>query len=70
MLAMFLLSIAMQGKLYGIQWEAPLEAFAFIANLGAGFPYFLAEYTGLGIGSMNAPSYDYSTTFTLEFRDC
>ena len=62
-LIMFGLGLAMQGKLYGLAFEDPLQEFAFIANIGAGLPYFLSEYFGFGAGIMTAPSYDYGTTF-------
>ena len=62
-LAMFLLGMGMQGKLYDLAVTEPLQIFAFIANAGAGIPYLIAEYFGFGIGVMTAPSYDYGTTF-------
>ena len=65
LVTMFLLGIAMHGKLFDLTspFEEPLELFAFIANVGAGVPYWLAERLELGIGTMTAPSYDYGTTF-------
>ena len=62
-LLMFVLGIAMQGKLYSLEFDEPLHIFAFIANAGAGIPYLLAEYLKLGIGTMTFPSYDYGTTY-------
>ena len=62
-LAMFVLGLAMHGKLYGTEFEMPLQIFALVANIGAGLPYLLAKYVGLGIGTMAAQSYDYGTTF-------
>ena len=62
-LAMFGLGLAMQGKLYDLQFEQPLQFFAFIANIGAGIPYWIAARFGLGMGTMTAPSYDYGTTY-------
>jgi hypothetical protein len=53
----------MRGKLYGVEFEIPLQVFALIANLGTGLPYFIAKYLGFGIGEMTSPSYDYGTTF-------
>jgi hypothetical protein len=61
--AMFLMGMAMQGKLYGLEFEIPLQIFAFIANIGIGLPYLIAKYLGLGIGTMTSQSYDYGTTF-------
>ena len=61
--AMFIMGLAMNGKLYGAEFEIPLQIFALIANLGAGLPYLIAKYMGLGIGVMTSESYDYGTTF-------
>ena len=60
---MFLLGLGMNGKLYGLEFEIPLQVFALLANLGTGVLYFIAKYLGLGIGTMTAPSFDYGTTF-------
>ena len=60
---MFVMGLAMNGKLYGLEFEIPLQIFALIANLGAGLPYLIAKYMGLGIGVMTSESYDYGTTF-------
>jgi Family of unknown function (DUF6677) len=62
-LSMFALGIGMHGKLYDLEFDEPLHVFAFIANIGAGIPYWLAEHFNLGIGTMNWPSYDYGTTY-------
>lgn len=60
---MFALGIAMDGKLYDLAIEQPLHIFAFLANIGVGIPYFLAERYDLAIGSMTATTYDYGTTY-------
>ena len=60
---MFGMGLAMHGKLYGLEFEIPLQIFALIANLGIGLPYLVAKYMGLGIGVMTSQSYDYGTTF-------
>ena len=62
-LLMFVLGIAMHGKLYDFEFDQPLHLFAFIANIGAGAPYWIASRLGLGIGTMTWPSYDYGTTY-------
>jgi hypothetical protein len=62
-LAMFALGLAMHGKLYDLQFDEPLHVFAFVANVGTGIPYWIAERLGLGIGTMTWPSYDYGTTY-------
>lgn len=53
----------MHGKLYDLQFSEPLQFFAFIANIGAGVPYWIAGRLGFGIGAMTWPSYDYGTTY-------
>ena len=62
-LAMFIMGLAMHGKLYDLGIEEPLHIFAFIANAGVGLPYLIAEHFDLGIGLSTAPSYDYGTTY-------
>jgi hypothetical protein len=61
--AMFALGLGMHGKLFDLTIEEPLEIFAFIANIGSGLPYILAEKMDLGIGAMSVPTYDYGTTY-------
>ena len=60
---MFALGLAMHGKLYDLEFDEPLHVFAFIANIGTGIPYWIAEHLNLGIGTMTWPSYDYGTTY-------
>jgi hypothetical protein len=60
---MFGLGLAMHGKLYDLEFDEPLHVFAFIANIGTGIPYWVAEHLDLGVGTMTWPSYDYGTTY-------
>jgi len=62
-LLMFASGLAMHGKLYDLEFDEPLHVFAFIANIGAGIPYWIAEKLNLGVGTMTWPSYDYGTTY-------
>ena len=62
-LGMFMLGIAMDGKLYDLAIEQPLHIFALVANLGVGLPYFVAAMLEMGIGAMTATTFDYGTTF-------
>jgi len=62
-LLMFALGLAMHGKLYDLEFDQPLHLFAFIANIGAGAPYWIAARSGFGVGTMTWPSYDYGTTY-------
>jgi hypothetical protein len=61
--AMFALGLGMQGKLYDLMVEEPLQFFALFANVGVGLPYFIAERMGLGAGTPTVQTYDYGTTF-------
>ena len=60
---MFVLGLGMHGKLFNLVFEEPLQIFAFIANVGVGAPYLLAERMNLGVGTMTATTYDYGTTY-------
>jgi hypothetical protein len=62
-LLMFVLGLAMHGKLYDLEFDEPLHVFAFIANIGTGIPYWIAGRLGFGLGTMTWPSYDYGTTY-------
>src|SRR5438067_734303 len=62
-LIMFVLGLAMHGKLYDLAFDEPLHVFAFIANVGVGIPYWVALNFDAGIGTMSWPSYDYGTTY-------
>ena len=60
---MFALGLGMQGKLFDLMIEEPLQIFAFIANIGVGLPYLVAQRMSFGAGSMTAVTYDYGTTY-------
>src|SRR2546425_13085399 len=47
---MFALGLAMHGRLFDLMIEEPLQIFAFIANIGVGLPYLVAEKTNFGVG--------------------
>lgn len=61
--AMFVLGLSMHGRLFDLMIEEPLQIFAFIANIGVGLPYLVAEKLDVGAGAMTAVTYDYGTTF-------
>ena len=61
--AMFVLGLLMHGRLFDLMVEEPLEIFAFIANIGVGLPYMVAEKMSFGGGTMTASTYDYGTTY-------
>jgi hypothetical protein len=61
-IAMFALGLRMQGKLYDLTVEEPLQFFALFADVGVGAPYFIAERMGLGAGAPTLQTFDYGTT--------
>ena len=60
---MFAFGILMQGRLYDFTPDQPLQIFAFMADVGVGLPYILAQRMGYGVGVLSSPSYDYGNTF-------
>lgn len=62
-MTMFVLGIAMDGKLYDLAFEQPLHVFALIADLGVGLPYLFARQFGWGVGDLAKTTYDYGTTY-------
>ncbi len=62
-IAMFLFGVAMHGRLYDFTPEQPLHIFAFLANIGIGLPYVIAQRMGFGAGLLSSPTYDYGNTY-------
>ena len=69
-LTMFVLGIAMQGRLYTAAPDPTLPAFglllhwlALVADAGVGIPYFVAERMGYGDGVLSSPNYDYGSAY-------
>ncbi len=63
-LAMFVLGIAMQGKLYGGAHDI-LEALGLAGDLGNGLLYFLSRMMGLGDVQVQVTTADYGTRFIV-----
>lgn len=61
---MFVVGLALEGKLY--VWEAgkPLSLLATIGSMGIGIPYFLARAMG-PFGDLGSITYEYGTAFSL-----
>ena len=62
---MFVIGLALEGRLFPFTPAEPLVALAAIANVGAGLPYFIAETLGYGAGRALAVTYDYGNGFLI-----
>lgn len=62
---MFVLGIAMQGKLYSPNAADLLDLLGFLGNLGAGLLYFIGHGMGLGQAPVQVVTADYGTKFIV-----
>lgn len=63
--AMFMVGLALDGRLFPFEFAQPLVGLAALANLGNGLPFFLARFFGSGAGNVIAASYEYGNTFLI-----
>ena len=63
--AMFALGLALEGRIFPVEFSQPLVALAAIANMGIGLPYILARAMGYGAGNVIAVTYEYGNTFLI-----
>jgi hypothetical protein len=63
--AMFAIGLALDGRLFPLDWTQPLVALAALADLGIGVLYLLARVAGIGTGLVTAPTYEYGNTFLI-----
>jgi hypothetical protein len=62
---MFVIGLALNGRLAAFDFSDPLVGLAAVANLGMGIPYFIARFLDLGQGIVTATSYEYGNTFLI-----
>jgi hypothetical protein len=62
---MFVLGLALEGRLFPFEPAQPLVALAAIADVGIGVPYFVAKALGQGAGRVIAVTYEYGNTFVI-----
>lgn len=62
---MFVIGLALDGRLFPFAWFEPLVALAAVADLGVGLPYFVAKMLGAGGGAVVSPTYEYGNTFLI-----
>lgn len=61
---LFLVGLAVDGKLYTMEPGKPLTFLATIASMGLGLPYFIARAAG-PFGDVMSITYEYGTAFAL-----
>jgi hypothetical protein len=62
---MFMIGLALDGRLFPFTPGEPLVALAAIANVGAGLPYFVAQALGFGAGRVLSVTYEYGNAFLI-----
>jgi hypothetical protein len=62
---MFVIGLALEGRIFPFEVTQPLVALAALADLGIGLPYFVAWAAGYGAGTVVEPSYEYGNTFLI-----
>lgn len=63
-LTMFVLGVAMQGKVYSSAHDI-LEVLGLVGDLGSGLLYFVTRALGLGADSVQVTTADYGTRFIV-----
>jgi hypothetical protein len=62
---MFVIGLALDGRLFPFAPGDPLVALASIANVGSGLPYFIAQALGFGAGRVISVTYEYGNAFLI-----
>jgi hypothetical protein len=62
---MFVIGLAIDGRLFPFDLSEPLVALAALAHVGIGVPYLIASALGYGIGDVRAVSYEYGNAFLI-----
>lgn len=63
-LAMFVLGLAMQGKLYSSAHDI-LDMLGLVGDMGNGLPFFVSRMLGLGSAPVQVTTQDYGTKFMV-----
>ena len=63
--AMFVIGVLMEGKVYGLNGGDLLDMLGFVGDLGAGVLYFVTRMMDWGHGAIQLASADYGTKFII-----
>jgi len=62
---MFVIGLAIHGRLFPFELSEPLVCLAAFADLGVGAVYFAASALGYGTGDVRAVTYEYGNAFLI-----
>ncbi len=64
---MFAIGLAIDGRVFPLTFDLsqPLVCLAALADLGVGWPYFVAHALGYGGGQVRAVTYEYGNAFVI-----
>ena len=62
---MFLIGLALSGRIFPFEVSEPLVGLAAIAELGIGLPWIVARFSDAGAGIVTAATYEYGNTFLI-----
>ena len=65
LMALFVIGLLLNGRIFSIDWQEPLGTLAAVANLGLGLPWVTARFAGVGGGQVTALTYEYGNTFLI-----
>jgi hypothetical protein len=63
--AMFVIGLALQGRIFAFDYSEPLVALAAVADIGLGIPWIAAHMLGAGAGIVTAVTFEYGNTFLI-----
>ena len=62
---MFVVGLALRGRVFPFELSDPLVALAAVADIGLGLPWMLARMLGAGAGEVTATTYEYGNSFLI-----
>jgi hypothetical protein len=63
--AMFIIGLALDGRLFPFEPSEPLVALAAVADFACGLSFFVARLLGLGAGIASSVTYEYGNAFII-----